>query len=128
MESSTGAPCCTQQCLMRQAFISHNTLSLRSHRKAPVAMAIFAVPGMAVLSAGNFKTKAETFVPLMFKGENEAYMKLIDFHKKRNNKTKKKHFRFNLNSRLGYRSFKMVSLLADIEQVSDLGTQLLIRR
>lgn len=86
-------------------------------------MAIFAVPGMAVLSAGNFKTKTETFVLLMFEGENEAYMKSIDFHKK-----KKIHFRFKLNSRLGYRSFKMVSLLADIEQVSDLGTQLLIRR
>lgn len=43
-------------------------------------MAIFAVPGMAVLSAGNFKTKTETFVLLMFEGENEAYMKSIDFH------------------------------------------------
>lgn len=46
-------------------------------------MAIFAVPGMAVLSAGNFKTKTETFVLLMFEGENEAYMKSIDFHKKK---------------------------------------------
>lgn len=43
-------------------------------------MARFAVPGMAMLNAGSFKTKTETFVPLMFEGENEAYMKWIDFH------------------------------------------------
>lgn len=60
----------------------------------------------------------------MFEGENEAYMKLIDF----NFKKPWLNSRFNLNSRLGYGSFKMLSVLADTEQVSDLGTQLHIRQ
>lgn len=52
-------------------------------------------------------------------------MKIIDFHLKKKNCF---NFSLNLNSRLGYGLFKMLTVLADTERVSDLGTQLHIRQ